>query len=108
MTEIPFSQWKRRTVSPYHLLWIGLTMPRGRLYERINQRVDEMIAAGLVVEVTVLWEKGFHPGLTAMQAIGYKEVMSYLAGGMTLPETIASIKKRTRNFAKQQPPTRIN
>jgi tRNA dimethylallyltransferase len=102
MTGIPFSQWQRRTVSPYHLLWIGLTMPRERLYERINQRVDEMIAAGLVAEVSALWEKGFHPGLTALQAIGYKEVMSYLAGEMTLPETIASIKKRTRNFAKRQ------
>jgi tRNA dimethylallyltransferase len=102
ITGIPFSQLKRRAISPYHLLWIGLTMPRERLYERINQRVDEMIAAGLVAEVTALREKGFHPGLTAMQAIGYKEVMSYLAGEMTLPETIVSIKKRTRNFAKRQ------
>jgi tRNA dimethylallyltransferase len=102
VTGIPFSQLKRRAISPYHLLWIGLTMPRERLYERINQRVDEMIAAGLVAEVTALREKGFHPGLTAMQAIGYKEVMSYLTGEMTLPETIALIKKRTRNFAKRQ------
>jgi tRNA dimethylallyltransferase len=102
VTGILFSQLKRRAISPYHLLWIGLTMPRERLYERINQRVDEMIAAGLVAEVTALREKGFHPGLTAMQAIGYKEVMSYLTGEMTLPETIALIKKRTRNFAKRQ------
>jgi tRNA dimethylallyltransferase len=102
MTGIPFSQLKRRAVSPYHLWWIGLTMPRERLYERINQRVDEMITAGLVAEVAALREKGFHPGLTAMQAIGYKEMMSYFAGEMTLLEAIAWIKKRTRHFAKRQ------
>jgi tRNA dimethylallyltransferase len=102
ITGIPFSQLKRRAVSPYRLLWIGLTMPRELLYERINQRVDEMIAAGLVAEVTSLREKGFHSGLTAMQAIGYKEMMSYLEGEISLLEAIAWIKKRTRHFAKRQ------
>ena len=52
-------------------------MPREQLYERINRRVDEMIQ-GLVDEVKKLWEQGYGLHLTSMQAIGYKEIVSYL------------------------------
>lgn len=101
-TGKPFSEQKGKQTSPYHLLWIGLTMPREHLYERINLRVDQMIKDGLVEEVRHLKEKGFHRGLTSMQAIGYKEIMSYLEGEMTLDEAIDLIKRGTRKFAKRQ------
>lgn len=102
VTGKPFSQMVGKRETPYHLLWIGLTMPRELLYDRINQRVDQMVSRGLVEEVKRLKEKGYHRGLTSMQAIGYKEIMSYLEGEMTLSEAIDLIKKGTRKFAKRQ------
>ncbi|MBA4494442.1 tRNA (adenosine(37)-N6)-dimethylallyltransferase MiaA [Paenactinomyces guangxiensis] len=101
-TGKPFSQITGKKESPYHLLWVGLTMPRDLLYERINQRVDQMISAGLVDEVKRLKEKGYHRNLTSMQAIGYKEIMSFLEGEMTFPEAVDLIKKGTRKYAKRQ------
>jgi tRNA dimethylallyltransferase len=97
-----FSELKKRKPSPYRLLWIGLTMPRELLYQRINQRVDQMIEAGLVDEVKRLKAQGFHRGLTSMQAIGYKELMSHLEGEISLEEAIEKIKQGTRKFAKRQ------
>jgi tRNA dimethylallyltransferase len=97
-----FSDQKKRKTSPYNLLWIGLTMPRDLLYDRINQRVDQMIEQGLIQEVKQLKEKGYHDGLTSIQAIGYKEIISYLDGDITLEEAIESIKRGTRKFAKRQ------
>jgi tRNA dimethylallyltransferase len=91
----------------------GLTLPREELYSRINQRVDEMIARGLVAEVEALLKKGYSKNLPAMEAIGYKEIIQYLDGvapkkgddghhRLFWEETIASIKQHTRNFAKRQ------
>jgi tRNA dimethylallyltransferase len=102
VTGKPFSSLKGKGTSPYDALWIGLTMPRELLYERINRRVDQMIEDGLVEEVKRLKERGYHLGLTSMQAIGYKEIMSYLNGEMTLDEAVHSIKKGTRKYAKRQ------
>jgi tRNA dimethylallyltransferase len=102
VTGKPFSSLKGKGTSPYDALWIGLTMPRELLYERINRRVDQMIKDGLVEEVKRLKERGYHLGLTSMQAIGYKEIMSYLNGEMTLDEAVHSIKKGTRKYAKRQ------
>ncbi|MBH8598333.1 tRNA (adenosine(37)-N6)-dimethylallyltransferase MiaA [Thermoactinomyces sp. CICC 10523] len=102
VTGKPFSSLKGKGTSPFDALWIGLTMPRELLYERINRRVDQMIEAGLVEEVKRLKERGYHLGLTSMQAIGYKEIISYLNGDITLAEAVDSIKKGTRKYAKRQ------
>ena len=76
-------------------------MPREKLYELINQRVDKMIEDGLVKEVKTLYEKyGETP--TSMQAIGYKELIEYIKGNSSLDESIELIKKHTRNYAKRQ------
>lgn len=76
-------------------------MPREKLYELINQRVDKMIEDGLVKEVKTLYEKyGETP--TSMQAIGYKELIEYFKGNLSLDESIELIKKHTRNYAKRQ------
>ena len=75
--------------------------PRVELYENINKRVDEMFDLGLVKEVEDLLVK-YHLSLTASQAIGYKEVIDYLAHKMSLNECRNLIKQRTRNYAKRQ------
>lgn len=82
-------------------IW-GLTMARERLYARIERRVDEMFAAGLVDEVAGLAERGLTCDVTAGQAIGYKEVLAYLAGECSLDDAVAEVKKRTRHYAKRQ------
>lgn len=82
-------------------IW-GLTMARERLYERIDARVDEMVAAGLVDEVRGLAEAGLTTDVTAGQAIGYKEVLGALSGACTLEEAVETIKARSRRYAKRQ------
>ena len=80
----------------------GLTMPREKLYQKIDARVDHYMAVGLVGEVRNLLAKGVDPALPAMQALGYKEVVEYLHGNWSEEKMVAEIKKRTRNFAKRQ------
>ncbi|WP_248922479.1 tRNA (adenosine(37)-N6)-dimethylallyltransferase MiaA [Olsenella intestinalis] len=86
----------------YDALLFGITMDRERLYKRINVRVDAMVEAGLVDEVRALAEGGLAETLTAMQAIGYKEVVAYLDGALTLDEAIDEVKRRSRRYAKRQ------
>ncbi|MGZ0049655.1 tRNA (adenosine(37)-N6)-dimethylallyltransferase MiaA [Brevibacillus gelatini] len=88
--------------SPYDLVMIGLTMERAVLYERINRRVDLMIEAGLVDEVRGLLDKGYDASMVSMQGLGYKELIPYLYGEITLEKAINDIKQRTRHFAKRQ------
>ena len=86
----------------YDALLFGITMDRERLYQRIDARVDAMVEAGLVDEVRALAEGGLAETLTAMQAIGYKEVVDYLDGALTLDEAIDEVKGRSRRYAKRQ------
>lgn len=79
---------------------VGLVRDRAELYERINQRVDSMMASGFVREVRRLKRAGF--SLTSRQAIGYSEVLKYLSGEMTYEDVVAMIKQRSRNLAKKQ------
>ncbi len=81
---------------------IGLDVPRDELYKQINSRVDMMIRSGLVDEVERLLKKGYAPDLFAFQAIGYKEVISYLNGSTSREEMIECVKLKTRRFAKRQ------
>lgn len=83
------------------LVW-GLSMSRERLYARIDYRVDQMVAAGLVDEVRGLAARGLSHELTAGQAIGYKEVLEALSGSCTLDEAVERVKLRTRRYAKRQ------
>jgi len=79
-----------------------LSADRATLYERVNQRVDAMVEAGLVDEVVGLLEMGYLPNLTSMQGLGYKETIKYLHGECSFDEAITSIKQGTRRFAKRQ------
>ncbi|AZK47354.1 tRNA (adenosine(37)-N6)-dimethylallyltransferase MiaA [Paenibacillus lentus] len=88
--------------SPYDLCLIGLTMDRQMLYNRIEQRIDEMIANGLVDEVKGLLDKGYNREMISMQGLGYKEIAEHLQDGVPLQEAIEKLKRDTRRFAKRQ------
>ena len=86
----------------YHAFVIGLSLPRQVLYERIEKRIDAMIGAGWIDEVQQLLQDGVLPEAQAMKAIGYKELVLYLDGQLSLEAASELIKKRTRHFAKRQ------
>ena len=86
----------------YDAYFFVLTDDRAKLYERIDARVDKMIAAGLVDEVRALKERGVPRMSTAMQGLGYKEIYDHLAGECSLDEAIYKIKRDSRHFAKRQ------
>ena len=81
---------------------IGLTRPLGELTHRIHHRVEEMFRRGLVAETDVLMEQGLADNPTAMQALGYRQVVEHLRGQRGLAETMELVKIRTRQFAKRQ------
>jgi tRNA dimethylallyltransferase len=83
-------------------LIVGLEMDRAALHDRIGRRVDQMFHRGLVEETRALVSRGLRENRTAMQALGYKQVVEYLDGGPSLKETIELVKLRTRQFAKRQ------
>lgn len=82
-------------------IW-GLSWPRETLYARIDARVDQMMAEGLLDEVRALAGRGLTEEVTAGQAIGYKELLEVLAGAASLEEAVELIKRRTRRYAKRQ------
>ena len=85
----------------FDIEWIGLNFPREELYERINKRVDLMVEQGLVEETKYLLKKyGRIPNI--VDTIGYKEIISYLDGELTLDEAKNKLKQNTRNYAKRQ------
>ena len=84
---------------PFNIIKIGLNIPRPRLFERINGRVDKMIDEGLVDEARELYPQR---GLTALNTVGYNEMFKYFDGEMTLPVAIERMKKNTRVYAKKQ------
>ncbi|MBW2590905.1 MAG: tRNA (adenosine(37)-N6)-dimethylallyltransferase MiaA [Deltaproteobacteria bacterium] len=86
----------------YKVLKIGLQIEREALYDRINQRVDVMIEAGLVDEVRGLLERGYSGDLKSMQSIGYRHMVDYIKGRVLLDETIRTLKRDTRRYAKRQ------
>jgi tRNA dimethylallyltransferase len=88
--------------SPYHLCLIGLTMERQMLYNRIEERIDAMMAQGLLQEVRSLLDQGYAPDNVSMQGLGYKELVGYLNGHVSLDEAVRMLKRDTRHFAKRQ------
>jgi tRNA dimethylallyltransferase len=88
--------------SAFTFLKIGLHMDRKTLYERIDQRVEAMMAAGLPAEVERLLSKGYASTLNAMQSIGYRHMTDFLEGRQTLEEAVRTMKRDTRRYAKRQ------
>ncbi|MDD2474730.1 MAG: tRNA (adenosine(37)-N6)-dimethylallyltransferase MiaA [Dysgonamonadaceae bacterium] len=101
MTGQPYSSYRTNTVKerPFEIIKIGLTRPREELYQRINERVDQMIERGLVEEA-----KKFHSlkHLNSLNTVGYKELFKYFDGEWTLEFAIDKIKQHSRNYARKQ------
>ena len=93
---------QREKKSPYDYRFFVLNPPRDILYERINKRVDIMVENGLVGEVKKLREMGLSMENISMQGIGYKEILEYLDGEVSLESAIENIKQNTRHMAKRQ------
>lgn len=99
MTEY---QKNQQSIPLYGDILIGLTMDRETLYQRINQRVDLMIAEGLVQEVSDLMNKGLSAEHQSMKAIGYKEIANYLEDRTSYEDAVTLLKKNSRHYAKRQ------
>lgn len=93
---------ERQKSSPYNFAYFVLNDERARVYERIDRRVDQMLAQGLVEEVRRLQAQGCTREMVSMQGLGYKEILDYLNGEMSLEEAVRVIKRDTRHFAKRQ------
>ncbi|QHT61747.1 tRNA (adenosine(37)-N6)-dimethylallyltransferase MiaA [Paenibacillus lycopersici] len=104
LTGVTFTEQQKgqKKTSPYELCIIGLTMDRAVLYDRINERVDAMIEAGLVEEVRGLLERGVPADAVSMHGLGYKEIAHYLRGHLSLDGAVELLKRDTRHFAKRQ------
>jgi tRNA dimethylallyltransferase len=97
-----FSEQRRKKKTPYSLLVIGLDLPRGVLFERIDRRIDEMIAEGLLEEVEALLGRGFSSDLPSLSAIGYQQMIAQLEGNMTMEEAAARMRQLTHQFVRRQ------
>jgi tRNA dimethylallyltransferase len=112
VTGRPITELQRKQPPPYRIKTIGLHADRETLYQRIDQRVENMMAAGLLAEVESLIEAGYKPTLPAMSGLGYRQLLAFLAGERslaegtlaegTLAEAIERIKFETHRFARQQ------
>ncbi len=97
----PFSYYRKNVIKNrfFTPIYIEINLPRDVLYDRINKRVDAMMAAGLLEEVKNLYPQR---ELNALQTVGYQELFSFLEGAMTLEEAVDKIKQNSRNYAKRQ------
>ena len=98
---LPYSSFKNNTKKKryFNTIKIGLNGDRQHIYHRINLRVDQMIADGLIQEAEKLHQ---YKHLNALQTVGYRELFAYFEGNTTKEEAIEEIKKNTRRFAKRQ------
>ena len=104
-TGIPISkhnEQERKKESPYQFAYFVLNDNRAHLYEKINQRIDQMMQDGLLEEVKRLKARGFTRDMVSMQGLGYKELLDYLEGKFSLEEAVEILKRDTRHFAKRQ------
>ena len=105
LTSQPLSWHFRAGKEPlqgFEVLKIGLNPPRPHLYELINERVDQMYAAGLVEEVRSILARGFRLEAKAFEALGYSQVVRFLKGEIGLDEAVSLTKRETRRYAKRQ------
>lgn len=99
---VPISQLQQKHPPPYQTLILGLTCGRDTLYRRIDERVDRMIAGGLLDEIRWLRQAGYNRHLPALSGLGYRQLWPYLDGEQTLAEAVERIKFETHRFVRQQ------
>lgn len=93
---------EKQRKTPYNLVFFGLTMDRSLLYDRINDRVDQMLAQGLLEEIESLLAEGYSKDSPGMKAIGYKEFFPYFEKTSPIETCISKLKQNTRHYAKRQ------
>jgi tRNA dimethylallyltransferase len=100
-TGVPFSAFRSGSVAtrPFDIVKIGVSVERAELYDRINRRVDAMIAEGLEAEARALYP---YRALPSLQTVGYRELFGYFDNQYSLDEAISLIKRNTRRYAKRQ------
>ena len=96
------NEQEREKESPYNAAYFVLNDDRNEIYRRIDQRVDQMMQAGLIEEVRRLKDRSYTKDMVSMQGLGYKEILDYLDGNTTLEEAVYILKRDTRHFAKRQ------
>ncbi len=99
--QIP-SRLQQKEPPDFPVLIIGLTQERGELYKRIDSRVDDMIQRGLITETEQLLKRGYAPKLPSMSGIGYRQMVEFLLGEMTLSEAVDKMKYETHRMARRQ------
>lgn len=97
-----FDDQRKKQGSAYSLLIIGLRRPRAEIYQRVDARIEQMLADGLLEEVRNLLLDGYSAQLPTMSAIGYREMAAYLEGKMTLTDAIAAMKSLTHQYVRRQ------
>lgn len=97
-----FQEEHRFQEAPYEVFKIGPFFEREELYRRIETRTEEMMERGWVEEVKTLLDQGYLPHLKSLQSLGYKHIVSYLSGKISLEEAVRLIKRDTRRYAKRQ------
>ena len=97
-----FSQQRKLGKTRYRTLKIGLIRPRAELYARIDARIQAMLDAGFISEVRNLLQDGYSPALPTLSAIGYREIIAYIEGKITLDEAVTLIRRYTRVFVRRQ------
>jgi tRNA dimethylallyltransferase len=102
ITGTPISTQQTKTPPPYRIVTLWLVLDRATLYRRIDERVDAMIAAGLVAEVRGLLDCGYDWTLPAMSSLGYKEFRPYFESSTPLDECIQRLKFNTHAFVRKQ------
>ena len=100
-TGRPYSEQRSgsRAERPFNIVKVGTDMPREELYDRINRRVDMMVADGLIEEARAMYPKRH---LNALQTVGYREIFDHFDGKCTLEESIELVKRNSRRYAKRQ------
>lgn len=98
----PISVLQRKTPPPYAICQVGLYRTREALYDRIDARVDQMMAEGLLMELNRLRAAGYGRDLPAMSSLGYQQLWAYLAAEMALAQAVERIKFETHRFARHQ------
>lgn len=101
-TGIPISKQRGKGETPYASLVIGLTMSRKALYQRLDARIEAMLASGWVAEVRRLLDQGCSPDLPSMSSVGYRELAQCLLGKMTWEEVLPRVKAANHRLARHQ------
>lgn len=102
VTGVPITVLQRKNPPPYNICIIGLIRHRDSLYLRIDRRVERMMADGFLDEVVALKDAGYDRSLSSMSGLGYRQILAFLSGELSLDEAVERTKFETHRFARQQ------